>query len=93
MLSIGNLGKLLISINIIDLLSAVIYYSCSVVFPKFNKQQRNRLSEILGNFGLLLIASLVFPLVTGGQNIHSVLFTSGIILSAISFIVSLNLLK
>ncbi len=36
----------------------------------FNKSQKNRLSEIFSNFGLLLIASLVFQLVTEKQK-HS----------------------
>ena len=59
---------------------------------KLNQHQLDRLSEILGNFGLLLFASMVIPVFTYAQ-IDYFTILSGLITSIGSIIGSLLILK
>lgn len=62
------------------------------LLPKLNSSQLDRLSEILGNLGLLLFASLVIPVFTHVQIDHLTIL-SGVITSVACIIGSLLILK
>jgi hypothetical protein len=48
----------------------------------FTEKQIDRLSEILGNLGLLFFASIVIPTLVSSINYNSGVLTSGIIVTA-----------
>ena len=64
-----------------------------VIKVRLNSFQLDRLSEILGNLGLVFFASLVIPIFTNTQIYDQNIIISGLITSAGCIIGSLILLK
>lgn len=60
---------------------------------EFNDVQLDRLSEILGNFGLLLLGTLVIPVLFGTDGMSAAKALSGLIVSIMAILASLLLLK
>ncbi len=60
---------------------------------RLNQLQLDRLSEILGNLGLVFFASLVLPVFQGSYSINLGILISGVISAAGCVIGSLILLK
>lgn len=58
----------------------------------FNRSQIDRISEILGNLGLVTVASLILPSITDATY-EPIMIVSGIIITSICFISSITLLK
>ncbi len=63
------------------------------IIPELNDKQLNRLSEYLGNFSLLVIASLVIPNLIGNKTFNSLEIASGIIISIMLVSSSIYILK
>ena len=61
-------------------------------FPKLNKNQLNRLSEILGNAGLLFLGTLILPMFIGGSYSPFIVL-SGLVLSGGSMFLSLYFIR
>ena len=59
---------------------------------KFNKYQIDRISEILGNLGLVTLASLVLPTFTS-QAINTIAVVFGGVVTIMCFSTSIALLK
>lgn len=60
---------------------------------RLNQSQLDRLSEILGNLGLIFFASLVLPVFQGSYSINLGIFISGLFSATGCVIGSLILLK
>ena len=56
---------------------------------RLNTRQLSRISEILGNFGLLFIASLVFPVITNPSLVNSFVASVGLVLAIWSIFASI----
>ena len=61
--------------------------------PELSEKQLDRLSEYLGNFSLLLVATLILPNMFGVSTPDMVEFRKGIISSAGLLILSLSLAR
>ncbi|KKP51418.1 MAG: hypothetical protein UR42_C0015G0007 [Candidatus Roizmanbacteria bacterium GW2011_GWA2_33_33] len=57
-----------------------------------NKKQLNRLSEFIGNVGIVLFATIVTPILTGTM-VNYLLIITGLFMSMFSLFISLYLLK
>lgn len=60
-------------------------------FPRLNLKQLDRLSEIFGNLGLLILASMVFPIFTDSGEMESMVVSAGLVLFALCSLESLFL--
>ena len=60
---------------------------------RLNKRQLERVSEILGNLGLLFLASFVLPVFTNSEPVELGTMFSGLILSAGCLVESIAILK
>lgn len=63
------------------------------VSVKLNTAQLDRLSEVLGNLSLVVLASLVFPTLIAEHHVDTVVFWTGIVASIGCAYLSLVLLK
>jgi hypothetical protein len=59
----------------------------------FNERQLNRLSEIYGNLGLLLLASMSVPVFSGNKEVSLNFFIAGIAIFLICLMASLSLIR
>ena len=59
---------------------------------KLNSKQLDRLSEIIANAGILLLASLVIPSFTG-TTLSSTMIAVGFVSATLCFIISLYLVR
>lgn len=64
-----------------------------VIHIELNNAQLDRLSEILGNFGLIVFASVVFPTLIGSQTYGYIEFWAGLIISAGCVATSVAIMK
>ena len=62
------------------------------LFRKYNDLQKQRMSEISGNLGLLFFASVTLPIVLGDKEPNPLLMVIGIFLTVSSWFVSMLLL-
>lgn len=62
-------------------------------YRKLNNSQLNRLSEILGNMGILFFASVTLPVLLGDKNPNPLLIIIGIFLTLASWFVSMLLIR
>ncbi|KKU81109.1 hypothetical protein A2971_05285 [Candidatus Gottesmanbacteria bacterium RIFCSPLOWO2_01_FULL_46_21] len=60
---------------------------------RLNIAQLDRLSEIIGNLGLLFLATLVLPIFVKGSIVDPITILVGVIVSIVCVIVSMFLLR
>ncbi len=62
-------------------------------YRELNDFQLNRLSEIAGNLGLVFVASVILPILLGDKEPNLMNMTGGLILTVLSWLASMWLLK
>lgn len=58
-----------------------------------NDSQLDRLSEFMANLGLVLLASVLAPLISGVDGLNPFMVTSGLVVTIFCLLLSLYLLK